>query len=76
MKGQSMIDKSMQSGDEGVEPAPGSAKKPYDPPVFTKLGALRDLTGTIFFSPGNRDGRKARYTGRGGVNGLSRECAS
>ena len=75
MKGQSMIDKSMQSGDESVEPVPGSAKKPYDPPVFTKLGALRDVTQTIFFARGNRDGRTTRYTGRGGVNGLSRECA-
>jgi len=76
MKGQSMIDKSMQSGDESVEPAQGPAKKPYDPPVFTKLGALRDVTETIAFARGNRDGRINRYTGRGGVNGLSRECAS
>jgi hypothetical protein len=76
MKGQSMIDKSMQSRDDGAEPVSASAKKPYDPPVLTKLGALRDVTMTIFGARGNRDGRKNRYTGRGGVNGLSRECAS
>lgn len=70
-----MVDKSMQSGDEGTEPAPDAAKKPYDPPVFTKLGALRDVTMTIFFARGNRDGRKSRYTGRGGVNGLSGHCS-
>ena len=71
-----MIDKAMQGSDDGAEPVSASAKKPYDPPVLTKLGALRDVTMTISRSPGNRDGRKNRYTGRGGVNGLSRECAS
>ena len=76
MKGQSMIDKAMQGSDDGAEPVSASAKKPYDPPVLTKLGALRDVTMTLSRSPGNRDGRKNRYTGRGGVNGLSRECAS
>ena len=76
MKGQSMIDKAMQGSDDGAEPVLGSAKKPYDPPVLTKLGALCDVTMTISNSPGNRDGRKNRYTGRGGVNGLSRVCAS
>lgn len=69
-----MIDKSMATSDEGAEPA--SAKKPYDPPVLTRLGALRDVTMTLWGARGNRDGRKNRYTGRGGVNGLSRECAS
>jgi hypothetical protein len=76
MKGQSMNDKSMQSSDDGAEPVSISAKKPYDPPVLTKLGALRDVTQTILFARGNRDGRTSRFTGRGGVNGLSRECAS
>jgi hypothetical protein len=69
-----MIDKSMQSSDDSAEPASSSAKKPYDPPVFTKLGALRDVTMTIFFARGNRDGRKSRFTGRGGMNGLSPDC--
>jgi hypothetical protein len=76
MKGQSMIDKSMQGSDDAAEPVSASAKKPYDPPVLTKLGVLRDVTMTLSRSPGNRDGRKNRFTGRGGVNGLSRECAS
>jgi hypothetical protein len=71
-----MIDKSMQSSDDDAEPVSASAKKPYDPPVLTKLGVLRDVTMTLSRSPGNRDGRKNRFTGRGGVNGLSRECAS
>lgn len=71
-----MIDKSMQSSDDGAEPVSASTKKSYDPPVLTKLGALRDVTMTISGARGNRDGRKHRYTGRGGVNGLSRECAS
>eukprot|EP01036_Dinobryon_divergens_P012607 gene12607-16992_t len=48
MKGQSMIDKSMQGSDDAAEPVSASAKKPYDPPVLTKLGALRDVTMTIF----------------------------
>ena len=37
-----MIDKAMQGSDDGAEPVSASAKKPYDPPVLTKLGALRD----------------------------------
>jgi hypothetical protein len=71
-----MNDKSMNSSDDGTEAVSASAKKPYDPPVLTKLGALRDVTMTIQFARGNRDGRKSRFTGRGGMNGLSRECAS
>jgi len=76
MKSQFMNVKSMQSSDDGAEPVSAPTKKPYDPPVLTKLGALRDVTKTIYFAKGNRDGRTNRYTGRGGVNGLSRECAS
>ncbi len=50
-------------------------KKLYERPVLTKLGALRDVTLTENTSKGNRDGRKNRYTGREGLNGLSRDCA-
>lgn len=70
-----MTDNSMENGDGAVREASGSAKKPYDPPVLTKLGALRDVTMTTFNARGNRDGRKNRYTGRGGLNGLSRDCS-
>ncbi len=52
------------------------AKKPYERPVLTKLGALRDVTLTEWSSKGRRDGRKNRNTGRGGMNGLSRDSAS
>lgn len=41
------------------------AKKAYDKPVLTKLGALRDLTMTKN-SKGGRDGKNKRFTGRGG----------
>lgn len=69
-----MTDKSMHTGEEAPEPASLSGKKPYEQPVLTKLGALRDVTLTMSRSPGNRDGRKNRYTGRGGLNGLSQDC--
>jgi len=69
-----MSDKSVDTGDEAPELSPG--KKPYEPPVLIKLGALRDLTMTINTSRGSRDGRRNRNTGRGGMNGLSQDSAS
>jgi hypothetical protein len=69
-----MSDKSVHAGDEAPEPSLG--KKPYEPPGLTKLGALRDLTMTLNNSPGSRDGRRNRNTGRGGMNGLSQDSAS
>ena len=71
-----MTDKSMHTDEEALEPASLSGKKPYERPVLTKLGALRDVTLTQFSSKGNRDGRKNRYTGRGGLNGLPQDSAS
>lgn len=71
-----MTDESLQTGDEAAKLSPVSGKKPYEPPVLTKLGALRDVTLTLFTSKGNRDGRKNRNTGRGGMNGQSREAIS
>jgi len=71
-----MTDKSMHTGEEAHEPASLSEKKPYERPVLTKLGALRDITLTENTSRGNRDGRKNRRTGRGGVDGLSGNSVS
>ncbi len=70
-----MTDESMHTGKAVREPLSSSAKKPYERPLLVKLGALRDITLTEYTSKGNRDGRKNRYTGRGGVNGLSRDCS-
>lgn len=71
-----MTDNSMHTGQEALEPSSVSGKKPYERPVLTKLGALRDVTLTEQTSKGNRDGRKNRNTGRGGLNGLSQTSAS
>jgi len=71
-----MTDKSMKAGEEASELSPTSGKKPYERPVLTKLGALRDVTLTEWTSKGRRDGRKDRNTGRGGMNGLSRDFPS
>ncbi|WP_296328822.1 lasso RiPP family leader peptide-containing protein [Reyranella sp.] len=56
--------------------SPALEKKPYERPVLTKLGALRDVTLTQWTSRGRRDGWKNRNTGRGGMNGLSRDSNS
>lgn len=48
-----------------VEEPSKSAKKPYEKPVLTRLGALRDLTMTKF-SGKVKDGKNSRFTGRGG----------
>lgn len=71
-----MTDESMQTGEEATTLSPASAKKPYERPVLTKLGALRDVTLTNWSYKGRRDGRKDRNTGRGGMNGLSRDSSS
>jgi len=69
-----MSDKSVHTDDEASEPSPG--KRPYERPVLTKLGALRDLTMTINTSRGSRDGQRKRNTGRGGINGVSQAATS
>lgn len=60
-----MMDKSMNKTDAASAPTLPLAKKPYEKPVLTKLGALRDLTMTKN-SKGGRDGKNSRFTGRGG----------
>jgi hypothetical protein len=70
-----MKDNSLQTGEGASELSSMSGKKPYERPVLTKLGALRDVTLTQWSSKGRRDGRKERNTGRGGMNGLSRDSA-
>lgn len=76
MKGCSMTDESKQTGQEPSESSTASGKRPYERPVLTRLGALRDVTLTQWTSKGRRDGWKSRNTGRGGMNGLSREANS
>ena len=71
-----MTDESLQTGDEAAKLSPVSGKKPYEPPVLTKLGALRDVTLTKWSYKGRRDGWKSRNTGRGGMNGLSQDSNS
>lgn len=48
----------------GAKPQP--AKKPYDKPVLSNLGTLRDLTMTKNVFAGSKDGKFLRFTGRGG----------
>lgn len=50
---------------EASDTAQPSAKKPYEKPVLSKLGSLRDLTMTKN-AAGKSDGQKNRFTGRGG----------
>jgi len=71
-----MTDEPMQTGDAATAVPPASAKKPYEQPVLTKLGALRDVTLTKWSYKGRRDGWKSRNTGRGGMNGLSQDSNS
>lgn len=60
-----MMDKSMNKTEGASASAPPLTKKPYEKPVLTKLGALRDLTMTKS-SKGAKDGKSFRFTGRGG----------
>lgn len=69
-----MTDESIQTREEALSPS--SAKKPYERPVLTKLGALRDVTLTKWSYKGRRDGWKSRNTGRGGMDGLSKDSNS
>ncbi len=70
VKGHVMMDKSMNKTEEASGAARPLAKKPYEKPVLTKLGALRDLTMTKA-SKGNKDGKTSRFTGRGGRHVIS-----
>lgn len=71
-----MTDEAMKMDEEATAPSPTSARKPYERPVLTRLGALRDVTLTKWSYKGRRDGWKSRNTGRGGMNGLSQDSSS
>ena len=64
-KGHAMMDNSMNKTEGTSESTQPPAKKPYEKPVLSKLGALRDLTMTKS-SKGGGDGKYKRFTGRGG----------
>jgi hypothetical protein len=68
-----MADETTETGEEAKAVSPAAAKKPYEHPVLTKLGALRDVTLAQWSYKGRRDGWKSRNTGRGGMNGMSRD---
>lgn len=55
----------MNKAEEASGAAPQPAKKPYEKPVLSSFGSLRDLTMTKN-SKGNKDGKSNRFTGRGG----------
>jgi hypothetical protein len=69
-----MTEESTQTGKVVTALSPASDKKPFETPVLTKPGALRDITPTNSNYKGRRDGRKDRNIGRGGMNGRSREA--
>lgn len=71
-----MMDESTQTGEEATALSPLATRKPYELPALLELAALRDVTLTEWTSKGRRDGRKNRGTGRGGMNGQSRESTS
>lgn len=54
----------MNKTEDAFESTQPLAKRPYEKPVLTRLGALRDLTMTK--SSGKvKDGKSNRFTGRG-----------
>lgn len=71
-----MTDEPLQNGEAATVSLPVSAKKFYERPVLTRLGALRDVTLTKWSYKGRRDGWKSRNTGRGGMNGQPQESNS
>ncbi len=64
----------MDNSTNKTEEASGSelplAKKAYEKPVLTRLGALRELTMTKS-AKGAKDGKNNRFTGRGGHHPIS-----
>lgn len=55
----------MDKIEEASDAAPLPPKKPYEKPVLSNLGSLRDLTMTKV-AAGTKDGKSNRFTGRGG----------
>lgn len=76
VKGSSMADESIQTGQAATALSTDCAKQAYERPVLTKLGGLRDMTLTLSMARGNRDGQRFRNTGRGGMNGVSQDFHS
>ena len=60
-----MPEKSVSVSRETSTTVQPTAKKPYQKPVLVKLGTLRDLT-LKKNSIGQPDGKRNRFTGRGG----------
>lgn len=65
-----MMDKSTNKTEEASGSEQSLAKKAYEKPVLTRLGALRELTMTKSNS-GGKDGKNNRFTGRGGRHVIS-----
>ena len=65
-----MMDKSTNKTEEASGSEQPLAKKAYEKPVLTRLGALRKLTMTRS-SSGAKDGKNNRFTGRGGRHVIS-----
>ena len=66
-----MMDKTTNKTEEASGSEQPLAKKAYEKPVLTRLGALRELTMTRSPPGGSKDGKSSRYTGRGGRHVIS-----
>jgi hypothetical protein len=61
-----MVDQVPNTDEPGAKKTVSRVKKPYQPPVLTTLGSLRDMTMTTSGGT-NADGGKKQHTGRGGL---------
>ncbi len=61
-----MVDQVPNTDEQGAKKTVATAKKPYQPPVLTTLGSLRDMTMTTCGGT-NSDSGKKQHTGRGGL---------
>lgn len=66
-----MMDKSTNKTEEASGSELPLAKKAYEKPILTRLGALRELTMTKSNNFGAKDGQSSRFTGRGGRHLIS-----
>jgi hypothetical protein len=63
------MNKQVRKGRVTPSPTKPGAKRPYQRPVLTKLGSLKDMT--MSTSGGvTSDGPGPKHTGRGGRNGV------
>lgn len=65
------MDKSTNKTEEASGSELPLAKKAYEKPILTRLGALRELTMTKSNKLGANDGQNKRFTGRGGRHSIS-----